>query len=432
VTAAFGGNNMSTSYMRNDVQLDELLIDGVYNTSNVPTGIYADPYTYRSQKVINSLYGFASFGWDDTYYLDITGRNDWSSALSAANRSYYYPSVSGSVLLDRLFDFKNNAPFVTFSKLRLSWANVGNDTNPYSLDQYYSASSISGGYTLPGTIPDPNIKPENVESWELGLESKFLQNRLGFDACVYSTSATNQIVSIDQDPIVGASSMKVNAGEISNKGIELSFSATPVKTKDFTWTVNANWSKNKTVLVSLYDSYNPTVPFETDMGTTIGGRVHCYTYVGHEMNQLYGIGLKRAAEGSYYLDDNGKKIDCSGQVLIDASTGLPSLTTTSDTYLGKIDPDWKGGFNTALRYKNLTLNMSFTFQKGGHRYSVTDGILSYQGKLTNTLKGRYDGIVAEGVNIVSTNEDGSIVCQKNNTITSNIYTYYQAYAQNTL
>ncbi len=428
LTGAFGGNNMVTSYKRNDVQLSALDIDGVYNTSNVPTGYYANPYTRRTEKSINSLYGFASLAWKDTYFLDITGRNDWSSTLSKGNWSYFYPSVSGSVLLDKVFDFKNNAPAISFAKLRLSWANVGNDTNPYSLDQYYTASSISGGYSLPSTIMDPMIKPENVESWELGLEAKLFKNRLGFDLAVYNSSTTNQIVLVDVDPIVGASNMKINAGEINNKGIELSVNATPVKTKDFTWSINANWSKNINKLVSLQAGHDDTKPLETDMGTTIGGRLHVYSYVGQPMNQLYGISLKKAPKGSYYIDGDGNQVDCSGKVLLDSKTGLPTLNSTADTFLGNVNPDWKGGFNTSLRYKSFTLNMAFSYQWGGHRFSVTDGILGYQGKLTNSLEGRYDGIVANGVNMVSENADGSYVCQVNNTITSNIYTYYQGIA----
>ncbi len=425
-TTAFGGNNMVYHYRRNTVQLDELDIDGVYHINNVPFGIIPDPSNYRSYKTINSLYGFVSLGWDDTYYLDITGRNDWSSTLSKDNWSYFYPSVAASVLLDQAFDFRTNLPVVSFAKLRLSWANVGNDTSPYSLDQYYSASSISGGYALPSTIPDPMIKPENVESWELGLDAKFLRNRLGFDLALYNSSTTNQIVSVDIDPIVGASSMKINAGEINNKGIEVAFYATPVKSKDFTWNVNLNWAKNKNTLVSLQEGWDPDQPFETDMGTTIGGRLHVYSYIGQEMHQIYGFALQRAPEGSYYTDANGNQVDCSGQVILDATTGLPSVENTADHFLGKVNPDWRGGFSTSLRYKNLTLSGVFSYQWGGNRYSVTDGILSYQGKLTNSLEGRYDGIVAEGVNIISTNEDGSAVCQVNNTVTSSIYTYYQA------
>ncbi len=424
-TGAFGGNNMVTEYKRNTVQLNELDIPGVYHTSNVPSGINPTPATYRSKKMINSLYGFLSLSWDDIYFLDITGRNDWSSTLSRGYWSYFYPSVAGSILVNELFDFRNNLPAVTFTKLRLSWANVGNDTSPYSLDQVYSQAAISGGYSLPGTILNPNIKPENVESWELGLEAKFLKNRLGFDMALYNSSTTNQIVSVDVDPIVGASSMKINAGEINNKGIEIAVNATPVKTRDFTWNLNVNWSKNINRLISLQDEWDPTQPLETDMGTTIGGRLHVYSYVGEEMYNLYGFALQKAPEGSYYLDEDGNKVDCSGQVLIGAD-GLPTLTSTADNFLGKVNPDWRGGLNTSFRYKNFTLNMAFNYQWGGNRFSVSHGILSYQGKLKNSLPGRYDGIVAEGVNIVSTNDDGTVVYQPNNTVTSNIYTYYQA------
>jgi TonB-linked SusC/RagA family outer membrane protein len=423
---AFGGNNMTTQYLSNSVQLNELDIAGVYHTSNVPTGINPNPTNYRSSKVINSLYGFISLGWDNKFYLDFTGRNDWSSTLSSGNWSYFYPSVAASILLDQVFNFKTYVPVVSFAKLRLSWANVGNDTGPYSLDQYYSAAAISGGYTLPSTIPDPMIKPENVASWELGLDAKFFKNRMGFDLALYTSSTTNQIVSVDIDPIVGASSMKINAGEINNKGIELSLYANPVDIKDFSWDLSLNWSKNVNKLVSLQDGWDPAQPLETDMGTTIGGRLHDYSYVGGEMHQLYGFALKRAPEGSYYLDGDGNRVDCSGQVLVDASTGLPSVVSTADNFLGKVNPDWRGGFGSMFKYKNISLNMQFSYQMGGHRFSVTDGILSYQGKLKNSLEGRYDGLVAEGVNVVTTNADGSTECQVNNAITSSIYTYYQA------
>lgn len=423
-TTAFGGNNMSSHYRSNTVQLDELDIEGVYHIDNVPFGIYQRPSSFRNYKMINSLYGFMTLGWDDTYYLDITGRNDWTSTLAPKNWSYFYPSVALSVLVDQMFDFRTTLPAVSMAKLRLSWANVGNDTSPYGLDQYYSASSISGGYTLPSLIPDPMIEPENMESWELGLDTKFFKNRLGLDIALYRSSTTNQIISLDIDPIVGASSMRINVGEITNKGIEVSMYATPVKTSDFTWNLNFNWAANRNTLVSLHESLDPSQPYEHDMGTTIGGRLHLYSYVGQEMYQLYGFALKRAPEGSFYTDNNGERVDCSGQVLIDATTGLPSVESTADHFLGKVNPDWKGGFGTSLRYKNLSLSALFSYQMGGHRFSVTHGILSYQGKLTNSLEGRYDGIVAEGVNMTGTGEAATF--QPNNTVTNSIYTYYQA------
>jgi outer membrane receptor protein involved in Fe transport len=169
-----------------------------------------------------------------------------------------------------MFNFQDNVPAISFTKLRLSWANVGNDTAPYSLDNYYNASAISGGYTLPGNINNPLIKPENVESWELGLEAKLFNNRLGFDVAGYYSSSTNQILNIDVDPIVGASSMTINAGEITNQGLEVSLNATPVKTKNFIWDLNFNWYKNIQKLVSLQNGYDPAIPYEQDMGTTIG------------------------------------------------------------------------------------------------------------------------------------------------------------------
>ena len=423
---AFGGNNMSYHYRSNTVQLDELNIDGVYHIDNVPQGIYPDPSNYRSYKMINSLYGFVNLGWDDTYFLDITGRNDWSSTLAPKNWSYFYPSVAFSMLIDQMFDFRSNLPAVNMAKLRLSWANVGNDTGPYSLDQYYGSSSISGGFTTPSVIVDPMIRPENVESWELGLDARLFKNRLGIDLALYSSSTTDQIYPLEIDPIVGATTMTINTGEINNKGIEIALNGTPVKTTNFTWDLHFNWAKNKNTLVSLHERIDPSQPIETDMGTTIGGRLHVYSYVGQEMHQLYGFALNRAPEGSYYIDDEGNQVDCSGQVILDATTGLPSVNSTADNFLGKVNPDFRGGFGTSLRYKNLSFSALFSYQVGGHRFSVTHGILSYQGKLTNSLEGRYDGIVAEGVNVLSTNPDGSAVCQPNNTVTNSIYTYYQA------
>jgi len=425
-TTAFGGNNMSYHYRSNTVQLDELNIDGVYHIDNVPQGIYPDPSNYRSYKMINSLYGFVNLGWEDTYFLDITGRNDWSSTLAPKNWSYFYPSVAFSMLIDQMFDFRSNLPAVNMAKLRLSWANVGNDTGPYGLDQYYGSSSISGGFTTPSVIVDPMIKPENVESWEMGLDARFFKNRLGLDVALYTSSTTDQIYPLEIDPIVGASTMTINTGEINNKGIEIALNGTPVKTNNFTWDLHFNWAKNKNTLVSLHERIDPSQPIETDMGTTIGGRLHVYSYVGEEMHQLYGFALKRAPEGSYYTDTEGNQVDCSGQVILDATTGLPSVESTADHFLGKVNPDFRGGFGTSLRYKNLSFSALFSYQVGGHRFSVTHGILSYQGKLTNSLEGRYDGIVAEGVNVLSTNEDGSAVCQPNNTVTNSIYTYYQA------
>ncbi len=428
-TLSLGGNNMTSKYFTNKITLDQLNEEGVYNTENVPSGINPDPYNYRSKKVVNSLYGLASVSWDDTYFLDITGRNDWSSTLAPDNWSFFYPSVCGSVLLDRVLHFSENASWIDFMKFRLSWANVGNDTSPYSLDQYYTSTDYSGGYVLPGTIPDPMIKPENVESWETGLEGKFLQNRIGFDVALYTSSTTNQIVSADVDQITGATGMKINAGKIQNKGIEVSANFVPVRNRNYIWSFDINWSKNWNKLVSLQDGWDPSEPLQMDPGTTIGSRTYIYSYVGQEMNVIYGRGYQRAPDGSYYIDENGNQVDCSGMHLVDSSTGYPTLDANPTRKIGKVNPDWRAGMTQHLTYKNFTLSASFSAQLGGNCFSVTNFALSYQGKLKNSLKGRYDGLVHPGVNAV-TNSDGTVTYTKNTAVTSNIQTYYNTYIWN--
>lgn len=423
-----GGNNRINQYYNNRLTLDKLGEEGIYHTTNLPTGVIPEPYNYRSKKIVNSLYGMVSLSWDDTYFVDITGRNDWSSTLSRGNWSFFYPSVATSILVDRILDFNSNAPWVDFTKLRFSWANVGNDTSPYSLDQYYGTSSYPGGYTLPGTIPDPLIKPENVESWEAGIEAKLFKNRVGFDITMYHSSTTNQIVSVDVDQITGATGMKINAGEITNKGIEVSANFAPVRSRDFDWSFDINWSKNKNKLVSLQDGWDPNEPLQTDMGTTIGNRTYIYSYVGEQMHVIYGRGFQRAPEGSFYTDEKGDQVDASGMHLVNAD-GYPILDESPDRKIGNVNPDWRGGMTQRFRYKNLSLSAAFTGQWGGNAFSVTNFALSYQGKLKNSLEGRYDGLVHPGVNAV-TNTDGSVSYTKNNTVTQNIQTYYNAYIWN--
>lgn len=428
LSAFVGGNNRVNEYYNSRITLEQLGEEGIYHTTNLPTGVNPDNYNYRSKKVVNSLYGMLSLGWDDTYFLDVTARNDWSSTLSPGNWSFFYPSVAASVLLDKVLDFQTNVPWVDFTKLRFSWANVGNDTGAYSLSQPYGNTSFPGGYVLPGTIRNPLIKPENIESWEVGLEAKFFKNRLSFDITKYYSSTTDQIVSVNVDQITGATGRIINAGEITNEGIEIAARFVPIRTKDFEWSFDANWSKNNNTLVSLQEGWDPEEPLQTDMGTTIGGRVYVYSYLGGEMHNIYGRGFQRAPEGATYIDENGETVDASGMHIVNAQ-GYPVLDESPDREIAKVNPDWRGGMTQRFRYKNLSLSASFSAQMGGHAYSVTNFALSYQGKLKNSLEGRYDGLVHEGVNAVE-NTDGTVTYTKNTTVTENIQTYYNAYIWN--
>ncbi|MDE7407807.1 MAG: TonB-dependent receptor, partial [Muribaculaceae bacterium] len=260
---AFGGNTMNYNYYNQKITLKKLNIEGVYNVNNAPQSDIPIPYQTRQRKAVNSLYGFANLSWDDTYFLDITGRNDWSSTLARGNWSFFYPSVSGSVLFDRLLNLDLKTTWIDMLKLRLSWANVGNDTTPYSLDNAYVTTDYTGGFRISDVLMNRLIKPENVESWEAGIETRFFHNRIGFDAAVYASSTTNQIVSATTDIMAGASSMKINSGEIRNLGIQLSLHVQPIQTRDFDWTIDMNWSRNWNKLVSMSDDWDNSQPLTT-------------------------------------------------------------------------------------------------------------------------------------------------------------------------
>lgn len=426
--AAFGGNSYNYRYYNNRITLNKLQVDGVYNISNVPSGYSPEPFSYHSKKKINSFYGFLNLSWDDTYYLEFTDRNDWSSTLAKGHNSYNYPSVSATVLLDHLFNFRMHAPWVDMLKLKASWANVGNDTSPYALDRYYNATSYFGGYRLSTTMPNRNIKPENEESWEGGVEGKMFGGRLGFDLTLYTTNTTNQIVDVVADQMTGVTGYTINAGKISSKGIEIQLSGSPIKARDFEWSITANASRNWNKLVKLQDGWDPNQPFQTDMGTTIGNRVYVYSFVGHEMYRLYGYGYKRAPQGAYFTDENGNKVDCSGMKIINRE-GYPSVDKANLVDLGRVNPTWTGGMNMNFRIKNFNISMDFSAQVGGHAYSTTNFMLSYEGRLKNSLAGRYDGMVVEGVNAIS-NADGSITYSKNKTIFKSAQEYYNKYVWN--
>ncbi|MGD9929461.1 MAG: SusC/RagA family TonB-linked outer membrane protein [Mangrovibacterium sp.] len=427
MTFAFGGNNMNYNSGVNTISLERLDVDNFYSVSNTASGFLPTIKATRQEKEVNSLYGFAQFSWNDTYFLDVTGRNDWSSTLSANNNSYFYPSVSASILLDKVMGLTPSNRTFNLLKLRASWANVGNDTSPYALDTYYSTTDYSGSYRLQTTLPDPNIKPENVESTELGLEGRFFNNRVNLDLTAYNTSTTDQIVNSTTDRMSGASAMKINVGEIRNRGIEIAAGVVPFRSKNgFNWSFNVNWSRNWNKLVSLSNDWDPSQPLQTNVGTTIGGRTYIYSYVGESMHVIYGKDYQRAPEGTTYIDANGKTQDASGVALVDPATGYPILDSSPETRIGNVNPDWRAGMTQTFAYKNLSLNLTFSAQWGGNTFSVTNFALSYQGKLKNSLEGRYDGLVHPGLNAID-DGSGNITYVANETITKDIITYYNKY-----
>ena len=413
----FGGNNMVYNHRNEAVTAEKLAAPNVFMISN---SVDRPKYNYiLTEKMINSLYGMLSLNYNDTYFLDFTARNDWSSALAKGNNSYFYPSVSASILLDQAIPGLRDTNWLDMLKIRGSWANVGNDCSAYQITDYYSNSSYSSSFVLPGTLNNPDLKPENTASWEIGLEAHFFKKRLSVDVAYYDSKTTNQILSVPTDQITGATYKRINAGEVTNHGVELSIGAKLVQTRNFSWDFNFNWSRNWNKLVELAPGVEL---YQLNQSYTAGNSVFVYAYPGKELGRIYGYGFQRAPQGAYYTDANtGEVVDCSGQIVVTAD-GYPQLDTQNLIDLGSIFPDWKGGFSTTLRYRNFRLGMNFTYQYGGNCYTLTHAVFGEQGKLKDTLYGRYDGLVQDGVNILA---DGTYT--RNTTITKSAAVYYSDY-----
>ncbi|MBQ9138511.1 MAG: SusC/RagA family TonB-linked outer membrane protein [Alistipes sp.] len=415
LNASFGGNNMIYRYSNINLKANMLDAKNVYMLSNVKGQLATT--SIRSYKSINSFYGFVSFGYRDMFYIDITGRNDWSSTLAKGNNSYFYPSVSASVLLSEIFKLQRNTSWISLLKLRGSWANVGNDTDPYQIiDTYTNSADFSSAYALTASLKNPNLRPENVESWEVGLEAKLFKGIWSFDVAYYDSSTTDQIISVPTDWITGASSTMINAGEVRNYGVELSTNIRPINTKNLKFNISLNWSKNWNYLVSLAEG----VDVWQLNKNTIGSRVLIYAYPGQRLGQIYGTGFLRAPEGAFYYNEAGERVDCSNQVIVDKNTGNPILDENL-TYVGNMYPKWRAGANLNLRWKSIAFSMAFTASYGGRAYSMTNAIFSYMGKNKNSLEGRYDGLIHEGVNA---NADGTF--SKNTTVTTNVVDYWSS------
>lgn len=420
----FGGNNMVYNHRNQTVTADKLSTPNVFMISNSMNRPRVS--STITEKMVNSLYGMVSLNYNDTYFLDFTARNDWSSALKKGNNSYFYPSVSASVLLDQAIPGLRDSNWLDMLKIRGSWANVGNDTAAYKIVDYYTNSSYTSSFVLPGTLYFDDLKPENTESWEIGLEAHFFKKRLSLDVAYYNSNTTNQIIDVPTDQITGALYKRINAGKVHNHGVEISLGAKLIKTRNFSWDLNFNWSRNWNRLIELAPGVEV---YQLNTGFTSGNNVFIYAYPegsrnypnGTELGRIFGYGFQRAPKGAYYIDANGRQVDCAGQIIV-TGDGYPQLDTQNLKDFGSIYPDWKGGFNTVLRYKNLKLNAQFTYQYGGKCYSLTHAILAASGKTTDTLYGRYDGLVQEGVQLMS---DGTY--KKNTTLTYSAALYYQDY-----
>ena len=381
----FGGNLMIQRRTKMNASAGELLVPNLFSLNN---GINKPTVTSELiRRKMNSLYGSLQLNWDGYLFLDITARNDWSSTMSKANRSYFYPSVSLSgVISDMVPKLGGQMPeWFTFAKVRASYAEVGNDLDPYQLYNNFTVGKDENGNTTaaPGNVLyDSSVRSELIKSWEAGFDIRFFNNRLGLDAAWYKTNATRQLLNLPMDPFSGYSSRKVNAGNIQNEGIEISLNGLILDNpKGLSWNSTAQFSLNRNKIIDLYP------------GVTL-----------YDIKTLDAIQIV-AVQGSYYGDIYGQtfqrvedKNDPNYGKIIVGEDGLP-LITTGKSKVGNQSPDWMLGWTNSFSYKGFNLSFLVDFRIGGDLYSATASNLYTRGNAAGTVVNgeRQDFIVPNSV-----------------------------------
>ncbi|MHB9054973.1 MAG: SusC/RagA family TonB-linked outer membrane protein [Paludibacteraceae bacterium] len=349
-----------------------LTIPGLYTMSN----IVGSPYTSMDHSHIrsNSVYANASIGYANQVYLEASARNDWSSTI---HKSFFYPSVSLSWLLTETFNaLKSDA--LSYLKVRANIAQIGNATTAYRTGLYYvspttTSATINGvsQYYMSTTLANPNLRPESINTKEVGIEAAFLKNRIHLDMALYDKTTSDQIMTVEVPVSTGYRYSLINAGKVTNKGLELSLAADIIKNANgFNWTTILNWSKDQSKVVSLAEGLD-TYTINSDWS------VYNYAKIGESWGTLYGKGFK--------TDDQGR--------VIIGTNGLP--TTISNKKIGDVTPDWLAGWSNEFAYKNVSFGFLLDYRKGGDFFSVTQMFTTYTGLLDYTATGniRETGVV---------------------------------------
>ncbi len=342
-----------------------LIVPGLYSLSNSIAEL-PKPEERSSLIGVNGVYANVSLGFMNMLYLEGSIRRDQSSTLPLDKNSYYYPSVSGSFVFSSLME-KSGASWLQLGKIRLGYAEVGNSAPWGSLLDTYTQNATFGStplYSVPSTKNNPELLPEKTKALEAGLEMTFLQSRLGFDVSVYDNRTVNQILPVTISAATGYTGKYINAGEVQNKGIELSLFGTPLKTNDFKWDINVNFSKNKNEVLSLTGGITNLPIASLQGGISINARV----------GQPYGT-----MQGTDYVIDSA-----SGQRVI-RSNGQYQKSATSDKIIGQISPDWNGGIGNKFTYKGVSLSFLIDIQHGGSIFSLDQWYGQATGLYTNTV-----------------------------------------------
>ena len=364
VDALVGFNVRNKKYEYNYQAAPRLAVPDLYTLTNSRDQLTSSNDFYRLRQY--GVYASATVNYKNWAYLSLTGRNDWSSTLPVGNNSYFYPSVTASVLLNEALGFTSRQ--VNYLKLRGGWSQVGADADPYQLANVYDIQTAFNGnpmLTASTTGKNPNLKPEQTNSTEIGLEGSFFDNRLHLDFSYYQTDSKNQILSLATSAASRYTSQVRNAGHIRNRGYEVQLGIVPIRKAGFEWRADINYSSNRSQVIKLDDE----------------GLITSY--------QLYSSGIQILAQvGESYgtLFGSSYTRDDKGNVVVDAN-GLPKISSTSKV-LGHFQPDWQGGITNTFRYKRFTFSFLVDASFGGKIFSNTNKTGIYTGVLASTLPGR--------------------------------------------
>lgn len=375
LAATAGGNRRDETFSQLSGTAPELELPNVYNLTNVKSGVALQTANFSSEKRVNSVYGSVNLAYKNYLFLDLTGRNDWSSTLPEGENSYFYPGVSVSATLSDIFEIESNT--LSFLKVRGSWVQVGSDTGPYSLIQTFAFRAPWGSVLSPSeanSLLNPQLKPEITTSIEAGVEASFWSGRLNAAVTFYNKTTNDQIIPVQISGASGYTSRNTNIGEMVNKGIEIQLGGSPLKMSNgFEWNVVLNWARNINEVTELAPGLD---------ALNLGGQWNVTTQarVGQPYGTLFGPGFVKDPNGNIVHGDNG----------------LPVIDPTYRV-LGNVTPQWTGGITNTFTYKGIILDVLIDGRYGGDIYSMTTTWGRYSGVLEETLLGRETGIVGKGV-----------------------------------
>ena len=402
LSGSVGGNLMERKHNGLRASVSQLIVPNLFSLTNGTDK--PDNSESYSHKKINSLYGTAQLNWDGYFFLDGTLRNDWSSSLAKANRSFLYPSISTSlVITDMLRKMDVNAPsWLSFAKVRASAAQVGNDLEPYQLYSAYRIEKDPLGGTMANidnVLYNDKVRSELIKSYELGLEMRFFDSRFGVDFAWYRTNATNQLIRLGMDPASGYDAKMINAGNIQNEGIEFMVTADIIRSEGLKWNAQLNLSHNENRIIKLYDGGGIESPVtEYNLGTYDNLKI--LAREGGKYGEIWGSSYKRVED---------KTSDLYGKIITDEN-GLP--IAGDEKKLGDQQPDLLAGLTNSFSFAGFDLSFLIDARFGGKMFSGTNHALQAGGAAAATVvNGARDKFVVDGA--VESEVAGKTVYTKN-------------------